>query len=83
MFARDAGIDLIQGFCFYKPTHPAMVGYERSLHPEMNLYADIRTDQGITKTGKAGTSSRFYLSLLFSFFSLTIAPKPISMRPRL
>lgn len=45
MFARDAGIDLIQGFCFYKPTPPAMVGYKRSLHPEMNLYADIRTDQ--------------------------------------
>lgn len=45
MFVKDAGIDLIQGFCFYKPTHPAMVGYEHSLYPEMNLYADMRTDQ--------------------------------------
>lgn len=45
MFARDTGIDLIQEFCIYKPTPPAMVGYERSLYPEMNLYADIRTDQ--------------------------------------
>ena len=30
--ARDAGIDLIQGFCFYKPAPPSMVEYERSLH---------------------------------------------------
>lgn len=61
MFARDAGIDLIQGFCFYKPTPPAMVGYERSLHPEMNLYADIRTD-------KAGTRSRFTCLCYFLSF---------------
>ncbi|MCH4013778.1 MAG: bifunctional diguanylate cyclase/phosphodiesterase [Solobacterium sp.] len=43
-FAKDAGIDLIQGFYFYKPTPLAMVEYERSLHPEMNLYADILAD---------------------------------------
>jgi len=48
-FAREAEIDLIQGFYFYKPKSLAMVEYERSLHPELNLYAEIR--EGAEKSG--------------------------------
>lgn len=40
-FAKEAGIDFIQGFYFYKPTSLAVVEYERRLGPESGLYEEL------------------------------------------
>jgi EAL domain-containing protein (putative c-di-GMP-specific phosphodiesterase class I) len=41
MFAKEAKIDYIQGFYFFKPASLAVLEHERASHPEADIFAKI------------------------------------------